>query len=269
MQIINAAVLGVVEGLTEFLPISSTGHLIVIGSWLDFKENSVAFKIAIQLGAILAVCFKYRQRIIYVAETYSTVPASKDFVFNIAVAFLPAMIIGGVFHKQIEENFFTPMIVAIMLIFGGCLIVIIENNFKITEFKSIEGIDRKTAFSIGLFQCIAMIPGISRSGATIMGSLLMGVSRPAAAEFSFFLAIPTMIGATLFTLIKHWNELTVDSLALIAVGFVVAFISALLVVSWLVDYVSRHGFKLFAYYRIVVGSILMMAICLKQAGYYN
>ncbi len=256
-QIINAVILGLVEGITEFLPVSSTGHLIIAGDILGFKgPGTVVFDIAIQLGAILAVCFKFWRRIIVVTATLRTKPESRRFAANIILAFIPAAVLGVLLHHYIE-GFFTVKTVGITMVLGGLAIILIENKFKNVKFETVDDITPKTAIKIGLFQCIAMIPGVSRSGATIMGSMLMGVSRQAAAEFSFFLAIPTMLGATVFELYKNRHDLHADSLGLIAIGFVVAFISALFVVNWLINYISKHGFKPFAYYRIIAGSIII------------
>lgn len=259
-QIISAIILGLVEGLTEFLPISSTGHLIVVSDILGFKgAESFAFNISIQLGAILAVCWKFRRRIIVVTATIATKPESRRFVLNVLLAFLPAAVLGALFHDYIK-SIFTTRTVGISLVLGGFVIIWIENKFKEVKFEDVDDINPKTSLKIGLLQCIAMIPGVSRSGATIMGSLLMGISRKAAAEFSFFLAIPTMLGATVYSLYKNRNVLDVESAGLIAIGFSCAFIAALLVVGWLLNYISKHGFKPFAYYRIIVGSIIIAAV---------
>ena len=259
-QITQAIILGLVEGITEFLPISSTGHLIIVGDILGFKgPGSIVFDIAIQLGAVLAVCYKFWRRIVVVTATLGTKPESRRFAWNIILAFIPAAVLGVLFHEYIE-TFFTARTVGITMVLGGFAIIFIENKVKTVKFETVDDIVPPTAFKIGLFQCIAMIPGVSRSGATIMGSLLMGLSRQAAAEFSFFLAIPTMLGATVFQLYKHRYELHADSLGLIAIGFVVAFVSALFVVNWLINYISKHGFKPFAYYRIIAGSIIIAAL---------
>lgn len=258
--LIQAIILGIVEGLTEFLPVSSTGHLILGAELLGFThEGSAAFKIAIQFGAILAVLVVYRDRFLGVAAgLIAREPTAIAFTRNILLAFLPAALVGVVAYKSIRALLESPETVAVALIVGGILILIIERMVKNVKVTSVETMPWLTAAKIGAVQCLAMIPGVSRSGATIMGGLLMGLDRKTAAEFSFFLAVPTMAAATVYTLFKERESLAMDDLGLIAVGFVTAFVSALLVVRSLVDFVSRYGFAPFAWYRIVLGSVALV-----------
>lgn len=258
--ILQAILLGVVEGATEFLPISSTGHLILFRDIIGFKgPPGFVFEVAIQLGAILAICWKYRRRITVVTLTLHR-PESRKFAFIILLAFLPAMVIGFFAHGFIKTHLFDPMVVGIALFIGGFVIIIIENLCKEDKFETVDDISYMTALKVGFFQCIAMIPGVSRSGATIMGSRVLGVSRQAATEFSFFLAIPTMFAATVYDLYKNWTMLELGSLGIIAIGFVSAFVTALFVVNIAVNFISKNGFKPFAYYRIVAGTIIIVAL---------
>ena len=261
---LEALLLGVVEGLTEFLPVSSTGHLILLGDMLGFEgPPGKTFEIVIQLGAILAVCVVYWQRLFGAVVGLGSDPQARAFVRNILIGFLPAMVIGAVAYKAIRALLDSPVVVAVALIVGGFVILIIERMVKQPNVHSVEAMAIPTAAKIGLFQCMAMVPGVSRSGATIMGSLLLGVDRKAAAEFSFFLAIPTMVAATAFKMYKDWAQLSFDNMALIAVGFVAAFIAALLVVRAAIAFISRHGFAPLAYYRIVFGTV-MLALLLTR-----
>ena len=259
----SAALLGIVEGLTEFLPISSTGHLILADRLMGISgPESKLFDIVIQLGAILAVCWVYRDRLWRAAAGMTTEPPAQRFVVNIVIAFVPAAIFGVLLHHTIKEVLFSPWVVAAMFIVGGFLILVIERVRPRPRVHDIETMSLGTALAIGCCQVLAMIPGVSRAGATIMGALMLRVDRPAATEFSFFLAIPTMLGATVYDLYKNRAILSFDSAVLIAIGFVVAFIAALFVVRRLVDFVSRHGFGVFAWYRIVVGAIALAALAL-------
>ena len=248
--------LGIVEGLTEFLPVSSTGHLILAGALLGFEgEGSVAFKIAIQLGAILAVVVAYWRRFLDVATGLVARDAGAwAFARNILLGFLPAVAIGVVAYDAIRAAMQTPVIVAIMLIVGGVAILLIERAVKRVRFASVEAVPSRTALGIGAVQCLAMLPGVSRSGATIMGALLMGVERKTAAEFSFFLAVPTMVAATAYALYKDRALLSLDDLGEIGIGLGVSFLVALGVVKAFVRIVGRYGFAPFAWYRIVVGT---------------
>lgn len=257
--IVQAIILGLVEGLTEFIPVSSTGHLILGAELLGFtEEGSVAFKIAIQLGAILAILMAYHQRFWNVGVgLLAGQKSSFAFVRNILLGFLPAVVIGVFAYDAIRAMLENPTLVAVALILGGIAILAIEWLVKPKGQSSVEEMPALTAGKIGVVQCLAMIPGVSRSGATIMGALLMGLDRKTATEFSFFLAVPTMAGATVYALWKEREFLSFDQAGLILIGFVVAFLSALLVVKSLVAFISRHGFAPFAWYRIVLGVIAL------------
>lgn len=256
--LLKALILGVVEGMTEFLPISSTGHLILIGSLLDFNdERGKVFTIAIQFGAILAVCWEYRSKVIQVISGVGRDATSNQFVMNLMIAFLPAAILGFFFIKIIKDYLFHPTPIAIALIVGGLLILWAERREHVIEVESIDDMDWKHALKVGCAQCLALIPGTSRSGATIIGGLLFGLSRKTAAEFSFFLAIPTMFAATVYDVYKNREFLEWSDFSMFAVGFVAAFISALIAVRGLVRFVSNHDFTIFAWYRIVFGIVIL------------
>src|ERR1051325_7825143 len=257
----SAILLGIVEGLTEFLPVSSTGHLILAAELIGFTgPGSTVFEIVIQLGAILAVCWVYRERLFNAVTGMLSDASARRFVSNIVIAFLPAAVAGVFLHHFIKAVLFSPWVVAVSLVVGGFLILLIERIRPLPRVRTVDTMPMRTALGIGFCQILAMIPGVSRAGATIMGGLMLGVSRPAATEFSFFLAIPTMFGASAYDLYKSRGELSFDNGEVIAVGFIVAFFAALLVVRWLVDFVSRHGFGVFAWYRIVVGTIALIAL---------
>jgi undecaprenyl-diphosphatase len=258
--ILTVILLGIIEGLTEFLPVSSTGHLILAGTLLGFTgDSSVAFKIAIQLGAILAVLVAYWRRFWGVAQGLVRVePSSVAFTRNILLGFAPALVIGVVAYDAIRAAIQTPEIVAVMLILGGFAIIAIERMVKAERYRSVEGVPTGTAAGIGLVQCLAMVPGVSRSGATILGARLMGVERKAAAEFSFFLAVPTMAAATVYALYKDRDLLSLDDLNAIALGLAISFVVALVVVKAFVAIVGRYGFTPFAWYRIVLGSAALV-----------
>ena len=262
--LLQAAFLGVVEGLTEFLPVSSTGHLILLVDLLGFQgPPGRVFEIVVQLGAIMAVVVAYAPLLFGVVARLPTDPGARRFVVAVLVAFLPAAVLGAGLHGFIKGVLFTPWVVCAALIAGGIAILLIERMRRVVAWRDIEAFTPGLALRIGCFQVLAMIPGVSRSGATIMGSLLLGVDRRTAALFSFFLAIPTMAGATVYDVYKNRATLDWSGAEVIAVGFVTAFISALLVVRWLVGFVGRHGFGAFAWYRITVGS-LMLAILLMR-----
>jgi undecaprenyl-diphosphatase len=262
---VSAILLGIVEGLTEFLPISSTGHLILASRLLGLEgPESRLFDIVIQLGAILAVCWAYRERLFDAAAGLTSDPDAQRFVANIIVAFLPAAIAGVLLHRFIKDVLFSPWVVAVSLVVGGFLILLIERMRPRARVHAVEAMPLATAFGVGCCQVLAMIPGVSRAGATIMGALMLRVDRPAATEFSFFLAIPTMLGATVYDLYKNRGILSLDGALMIAVGFVVAFIAALFVVRRLVEFVSEHGFGVFAWYRIVLGTIALIALALTR-----
>ena len=253
----QAIILGIVEGVTEFLPVSSTGHLIIAGDFLGFSGPlATVFDVVIQLGAILAICVLYARRLIGVALGLIDDPAARHFAVAVLIAFLPAAVFGFLLHDFIKAALFTPSVVCASLVIGGIAILAIERWQPDHHIARIEDMSPSTSLKIGLFQCLAMIPGVSRSGATILGALTLGVERKTAAEFSFFLAIPTMLGATVLDLWKARQLLSADYTAVIAVGFVAAFISAIFVVRWLVNFVSGHSFAIFGWYRIVFGAAL-------------
>ena len=255
----KAVILGIVEGLTEFLPISSTGHLILVGDLLDFNdEKGKVFEIVIQLGAILAVCWEYRAKIREVVSGIGRREDANRFVLNLFIAFLPAAILGLLFIKTIKHYLFHPVPVALAFIVGGVLILWAERRQHVVDVERVEDMDWKHALKIGLAQCLALIPGTSRSGATIIGGLLFGLSRKAATEFSFFLAIPIMFAATFYDVYKHRDILHFDDIGLFAVGFITAFVSALLAIRGLLRYISHHDFTVFAWYRIVFGVIVLI-----------
>lgn len=260
LLILKALVLGVVEGLTEFLPISSTGHLIVFGSLLNFESKGKVFEIAIQLGAVLAVIFEYRQRFKTIISGFGRDKQANSFVLNLAVAFVPAAIVGLLFSKYIKAVLFNPISVAVALILGGLMILWIEKRAVqyTPRVKSVDEMRVKDALAVGVAQIFALIPGTSRSGSTIMGGMWWGIERKAATEFSFFLAVPMMIAATGYDVFKHRNDFTVDDLSLIAVGFVAAFIAGLLAVKALLKFVSAKNYVPFAYYRLIFGGIILI-----------
>ncbi|WP_158044619.1 undecaprenyl-diphosphate phosphatase [Skermanella pratensis] len=262
--LISALMMGVVEGLTEFIPVSSTGHLILIGDLLGFQgPPGRLFEVVIQLGAILAVCVVYFQRLWHIAVTLPTSAASRRFVIAILLAFLPAVVIGVFAHGFIKSVLFSPYVVSVALILGGIAILVIERNLPEPRHFEVEAFSPKLALGIGFVQTLAMIPGVSRSGATILGSLLMGVERRTAAEFSFFLAIPTMAGAVVYDTYKNYSTLTTDGSLVIAIGFVAAFLAGLLVVRSLVAFVSRYGFTPFGWYRIAVGAAMLAILSIR------
>ena len=261
----KALLIGVVEGLTEFLPVSSTGHIILAEELLDFQgPPGKVFEIVIQLGAILAVCLLYRAKIWKTAMgVLERDRQATRFALAILVAFLPAVIVGVAAHKYIKSLLFSPWVVAVALIVGGIAILLIERFAQRPRIKTLDDVDLKTALYIGLCQCVAMIPGVSRSGATIMGARVFRVDRATAAEFSFFLAMPTMLGATVYDLYKNWSSLSWDHGGVIALGFVAAFVAAMLVVRAFVAFISRHGFTVFAWYRIAVGALALTLLLMR------
>ncbi len=250
----KALILGLVEGITEFLPVSSTGHLILAGQLLDFTgDKAKVFEVAIQLAAILAVVWEYRVRLGHVVVSMTREPVSQRFAMNLIVAFLPAAVLGFLFLKQIKFYLFNPVVVATAFIIGGLLILWAERRQHVIRVQEVEEMRWQDALKVGFAQALAMIPGTSRSGATIIGGLFFGLSRKAATEFSFFLAIPTMFAATLYDVYKNRELFSVDDLSLFAVGGVASFISAFLVVRGLIRFISRHDFTWFAWYRIAFG----------------
>jgi undecaprenyl-diphosphatase len=255
---LKALILGLVEGATEFLPVSSTGHLIVAADFLGFHgEIAKTFEIAIQLGAILAVVWNYHHRLAGVVKGLGSEPHARRFVTNLAIAFLPAAVLGLVFNTWIKATLFNPISVAIAFVVGGIVIILIERRDTPPAIATVDEITWREAFWVGVAQCFSLIPGTSRSGATIMGGLLAGLSRHAATEFSFFLAIPIMFAATGYSLWKARDLLSMADLPVFAIGFVAAFFSALAIVRFLLHYVARHDFVPFAWYRIVAGLLLL------------
>ena len=260
--LIKAAIMGVVEGLTEFLPISSTGHLILAGALLGFDDDKAkVFDIAIQTGAIFAVILVYWQKI---RDTILALPSDKQaqrFGLNVLIAFLPAVILGLLFGKAIKAHLFTPVVVASTFIIGGFIILWAERrqqrNPTLARIHEVEQMTPLDALKVGLAQCLAMVPGTSRSGATIIGGMLLGLSRKAATDFSFYLAIPTLIGAGAYSLYKERALLSLADVPLFAVGLVVSFLSAWLCIRWLLRYIATHSFAGFAYYRIVFGVVVL------------
>jgi undecaprenyl-diphosphatase len=261
-DLLTAAILGVVEGLTEFLPVSSTGHLIVAGSLLGYTgDKAKLFEIVIQAGAILAVCWEYRAKLYAVAGGIFSDRSAQRFVLNLFVAFLPAAVLGLAFSKVIKANLFAPVPVASAFIVGALVILWAERrqrrNPATVRIDSVDAMRWTDALKIGFAQAFALIPGTSRSGATIIGGMLFGLSRTAATEFSFFLAIPTLFAATGYEFVKNRTLLAGGDLSMIAVGFAVAFLSAFFVVRWLLRYVAHHDFVPFAWYRIAFGVVIL------------
>ncbi|MCS6878730.1 MAG: undecaprenyl-diphosphate phosphatase [Geminicoccaceae bacterium] len=263
--IAQAIVLGVVEGLTEFLPVSSTGHLILSGWLLGFDgPPGKVFEVAIQLGAIVAVCVLYFRRLWRVAVALPASPAARRFLLTLLLGFSPAMVLGALLHGFIKGVLFSPWVVVFSLVLGGCAILIIERMRPQPKIARAEDVPPATALGVGFCQALAMIPGVSRSGATILGGVLLGLERRAAAEFSFFLAIPTMLAATVYDLYKNRMLLSVEDFGIIAIGFLSAMVTAMLVVEGLLRWLQRHTFEIFGWYRIAIG--LVMAIVLLRAG---
>ncbi|MBT9441778.1 undecaprenyl-diphosphate phosphatase [Acidovorax facilis] len=258
--LVKAAIMGVVEGLTEFLPISSTGHLILAGSLLGFDDaKAKVFDIAIQTGAIFAVILVYWQKIRATLVALPTQRQAQRFVLNVLIGFLPAVVLGLLFGKAIKAHLFTPVVVASTFIIGGFIILWAERRSPAaTRIQSVDDMTPLDALKVGLVQCLAMVPGTSRSGSTIIGGMLLGLSRKAATDFSFFLAIPTLIGAGVYSLYKERALLSVADLPMFVTGLVFSFLSAWLCVRWLLRYISTHSFVPFAYYRIVFGIVVLV-----------
>ena len=260
--LIKAAIMGIVEGLTEFLPISSTGHLILAGALLGFDDDKAkVFDIAIQTGAIFAVILVYWQKIRDTVVALPTEKQAQQFALNVLIAFIPAVVLGLLFGKAIKEHLFTPVVVASTFIIGGFIILWAEkrqqNNPATARVHSVDAMTPMDAIKVGLVQCLAMIPGTSRSGATIIGGMLMGLSRQAATDFSFFLAIPTLIGAGAYSLYKERALLSMADAPMFAVGLLFSFLSAWLCIRWLLRYIASHSFVVFAWYRIAFGLIVL------------
>ena len=256
----KTVIMGLIEGATEFLPVSSTGHLIIAGDMLNFltKEKRDVFEIIIQLGAILAVCWAYKTRLLDTVTKITVDTKAQNFVRNLLIAFLPAALLGLAFHGVIKEYLFSPITVAIALIIGGFAILLIEKLPLKAPTQSVDDISAKQALQIGFAQALALMPGVSRAGATILGGMMFGLSRSAATEFSFFLAIPIMFAATGYDLLKSWRLLNSEDLLIFGVGFVTAFLSALVAVKFLIRFVQTHNFVAFAWYRIMFGVIVLV-----------
>ncbi|MDO8654774.1 MAG: undecaprenyl-diphosphate phosphatase [Undibacterium sp.] len=269
MDILLAAkiiIMGIVEGLTEFLPISSTGHLILAGSLLNFTgEKMKVFEIVIQAGAIFAVCWEYRKKIATVCGGLGSDPKARKFMLNLIIAFLPAAVLGLLFSKKIKAVLFAPVPVALAFIVGGLVILWVERKHKGVDehdpsharIHSVDDMSALDALKIGAAQAFALIPGTSRSGATIIGGMLFGLSRKAATEFSFFLAIPTLLGATVYSLYKAREDLSAADIPMFGLGTVAAFVSAFFCVRWLLRYIASHNFNAFAWYRIAFGIMIL------------
>ncbi|VVD69053.1 undecaprenyl-diphosphatase [Pandoraea capi] len=262
---LKAVILGVVEGLTEFLPISSTGHLILVGSLLNFNdEKGKIFDIVIQFGAILAVCWEFRVKIAQVVCGLGSDAKARRFAVNVIIACVPAIVLGLLFGKHIKAVLFNPLVVATAFIVGGVIILLVERHNrsnveagKPPRVRSIDDLSAIDALKVGFAQCLALVPGTSRSGATIIGGMMFGLERRVATEFSFFLAIPILFGATIYELYKSRSMLEVSDFGLLGIGFVFAFISAFICVRWLLRYIASHDFTAFAWYRIVFGLVVL------------
>ncbi|MGJ8543801.1 MAG: undecaprenyl-diphosphate phosphatase [Sulfitobacter sp.] len=259
-----AALLGLLEGLTEFIPVSSTGHLLLAGHFLGFQSAGRSFEVVIQLGAVLAILSVYAAKLWAVFRDAPHDPAARRFILSVLVAFLPAVFIGVLAHDFIKTVLFeTPLLIAVMLILGGIVLVFVDRIAPEPRHEDAMAFPLPMALKIGFIQCLAMIPGVSRSGATIVGALMLGASKRSAAEFSFFLSMPTMAGAFAYDLYKNRDVLDAAALGEIAVGFVAAFLSAVIVVRWLLGYVSRHGYALFGWWRIAVGTVALVALLMS------
>jgi len=258
--ILKAIILGLVEGVTEFIPVSSTGHLIILQNWLDFTgKKEYAFSIFIQLGAILAVVWLYRKKLFSVIIHWPRDAKARQLIINLILGTIPAVVIGLPTEDWIEAHFFKPFPVALALVLGGIAILLIEQWYKKPVVDSVDDISWKTALMIGIIQVLSILfPGVSRSGATIMGGLALGLSRTAATEFSFFLAIPAICGASILKLIGAYDIITVGDIPLFSVGFIVSCVSALLVIKGFLAFISRKSFNAFAWYRIIFGVLLLV-----------
>ena len=253
--------LGLIEGLTEFIPVSSTGHLLLTEHFLGICSPGKTFEVLIQLGAILAILSVYAAKLSRIAIAMPYDPTARRFVFAVLLAFLPAAVVGSLGYSIIKGILFeTPMLIAIMLLVGGVILLVVDRMKFEVRYTDVMDYPPGLAFKIGLFQCLALIPGVSRSGATIVGAMLMGTDKRSAAEFSFFLAMPTMAGAFAFDHDKTWGVLRPEDITNIVLGFIVAFIAAVFVVRYLLQYVSRHGFALFGWWRIIVGGVALGAM---------
>lgn len=260
---IVGALLGLIEGLTEFVPVSSTAHLLLAGHFMGFKSPGNSFEVLVQLGAILAILSVYFARLWTLAVSLPSSAKARHFVIAILLAFLPAAVIGALAHGFIKTVLFESTALICWVLIGGGVILLVIDRMKLRpKYTDVMDYPLSLAFKIGLCQCLAMVPGTSRSGATIAGALLMGADKRSAAEFSFFLAMPTMAGAFTLDLYKNYDKLAYDDMVTIIVGFVMAFFAGVVVVRWLLDFVSRHGFALFGWWRIAVGSLGLVGLWL-------
>ncbi len=258
---LDALILGVLEGLTEFIPVSSTGHILLAGHFLGFESTGKVFEVVIQLGAILAVMGVYAARLIRMVRGLRTDPKELRFLISILLAFFPAALVGVLAHDFIKAVLFeSPRLIATMLIIGGVILLAVDKLPLRPRLHDTDGLPFRVAIGIGLVQCLALIPGVSRSGSTIVGGMLMGADKRTAAEFSFFLSMPTMSAAFAYDLFKNRHALDGAAFGEIAIGFVAAFIAALFVVRWVLGYISRHGFALFGWWRIIVGAAVWAAL---------
>ena len=259
LLIVKAVILGIVEGLTEFLPISLTGHLILAGSLLGFNDElGKVFEVVIQAGAMLAILWEYRARLLGVLRRLSVDQAARRFVFNLIVAFIPAALCGLALSKIIKRFLFNPIPVAAAFVLGAFVILWVERRARTARVSDVDSMTWRDALNVGLVQTLALIPGTSRSGATIIGGMLLGLSRRAATEFSFFLAIPTLLAAAGYDLLKNRALIHTSDLGLFGVGFLAAFVAAFLCVRWLLRFISQHNFNVFAWYRIAFGVVVLV-----------
>ena len=260
-QTLVSGFLGLIEGLTEFIPVSSTGHLLLAGHFLGFDSPGNTFEVVIQLGAVLAILTVYSARLWQVFSTAHRDPAAFRLIMAVLLAFVPAVVIGVLAHDFIKTVLFeTPMLIAVMLILGGVVLLFVDRLAPAALHDDVSDIPLRKAVAIGFIQCLAMVPGVSRSGSTIVGALMLGVGKRAAAEFSFFLSMPTMGGAFAYDLYKSRDSLDFSALSDIAVGFGMAFVTAVVVVRWVLGYVSRRGYALFGWWRIIVGGLALVAL---------
>lgn len=258
MEIWQVVVLGLIEGLTEFIPVSSTGHLLLAGNALGIDQESQSYKafvVLIQLGAVLAILTVYFGKLWSMLISLPSDPNARRFVLGVLLAFLPAAALGALGHSFIKEVLFNPLVVCVALIVGGVVLLAVDRMALKTHYTEVEDYPLSLAVKIGLCQCLALIPGVSRSGATIVGGLLMGADKRSSAEFSFYLAMPTMAGAFAYDLYKNWSILHASDLGAVALGFVTAFVVAVIVVRYVLDFITSHGFAPFAYWRIIVGGL--------------
>ena len=265
-DIIKAIVLGIVEGLTEFVPVSSTGHLLLVQRFFGFADEDFGktFAVLIQFGAILALLSIYFVRLWKLALGFFTDPAARRFVIGILLAFLPAAVVGALAHDFIKAVLFNEWLICFTLIAGGAVLLWIDMLDLKPRYHDAQKFTLPMYFMIGVVQCVSMIPGVSRSGASIVAAMLLGADKRSAAEFSFFLAIPTMVGAFAYDFYKNRGEMTIDHIGVIAIGFVVSFITAIIVVRTFLNYVTRHGFKFFAWWRVIVGTLGLIALALGR-----